>query len=76
MDPRRHSFKLGEVVRAKLIERVSAQVWIVDFAGQLLRVTNNTPTHLSEGQMISLEVTAVRPLQFAVTSPSARQRTL
>ena len=76
MDPSRHSFKLGQVVKAKLVERVSAQVWIVDFAGQLLRVTNNTHARLSEGQLISLEVTGIRPLQFAVTSTSAKQRTL
>ncbi|MCB0391163.1 MAG: hypothetical protein KDD58_07725 [Bdellovibrionales bacterium] len=56
--------KKGDIVQAKIIEHIANQVFIVNFNGSLLRVTNTSGETFRPNQLVELVVLAVDPLAF------------
>lgn len=56
--------KVGEVVGAEVVEVVSPGQLIVSFAGDLIRVANQSFIDLKPGQRVTLRVQTLRPLSF------------
>jgi hypothetical protein len=61
-------FRLGDVVRAKVVDVIPPEHFIIEFYGDLLRVKNQSRRRLKKGQSIQLRVRAVQPLEFQVLS--------
>lgn len=64
MKPILHSLKVGQKVWATVEEVLAQNEILVNFQGDLLRVSNQTSRSLRPGQRIQLSVTAVSPLGF------------
>ena len=58
--------KKGSVLRAKLIEAVGENQWIVSFQGQLLQVRNGTDIKFKEGLLLNVQVVRENPLQLKI----------
>lgn len=58
--------KKGDVVQATVVEGISDYAFIVNFQGDLIRVTNRTPKPFNKGQELQLKVITVAPLSFQV----------
>jgi hypothetical protein len=58
------NLKLGERVQAKIVEVVSDNEFIANFHGDLLRISNKTKRPMQIGQVITLEVTSLKPFLF------------
>ncbi len=58
----------GQFIKAKLIEAVEDNRWIVSFEGDLLQVQNSTSIIFEEGKMLTLRVQALNPLKLQVVS--------
>ena len=58
----------GQFIKAKLIEAVEDNRWIVSFEGDLLQVQNSTSIAFEEGKMLTLRVQALNPLKLQVVS--------
>lgn len=60
------NFKVGDLVRAQVVEKHSDVELIVNFDGDLLRVVNDTGQYFHVGNIVSLQVKAIQPLSFAI----------
>ena len=56
--------KKGDILQARVSEVLSADEFIVDFSGDLMRIKNKTQRSLRAGQFVSLIVFQVSPLGF------------
>ena len=54
----------GDVIVAKVSEKLSAYEYIVSIDGQLIQVQNLTINAFEVGSSVSLQVSAVKPLQL------------
>ncbi len=68
------SLKLGQKVWATVEEVLVQNEIIVNFQGELLRVSNQTFRSLRPGQRIQLAVTTVAPLGFQLMESRKRER--
>jgi hypothetical protein len=64
--------KIGDLVSAQVVEHIAGQDLIVNFQGDLIRVSNKTPDHFVLGQNIKLKVIRLRPLGFQLLSNKNR----
>lgn len=62
--------KLGQVVQAKVVERVLGNTYIVNFDNRLLRVVNTSGKRLQASQLVKLKVIALSPLKFQIFGTS------
>ena len=58
----------GQKLSVRISDVLSLHAVIVEFQGQLFRVTNETGDHLMKGQFLTLEVTSESPLLFRIQS--------
>lgn len=58
--------KRGDVVEAKVSERLSSTEYIVSIDGQLIQVQNKTPIEFALETTVRLVVSQVQPLKFKV----------
>lgn len=58
----------GQFIKAKLIEAVEENRWIVSFEGDLLQVQNSTPIVFEEGKTLTLKVQSLNPFKLQVVS--------
>ena len=65
-------FNTGQQVEAKISEVLSSGDLIAVFQGDLLRVQNQTRRRFQVGEIITLEVSAVRPLSFRLAMTQRR----
>lgn len=68
------NLKLGQRVEAKIIEVIGEKAVVANFRGDLLRIANQTGRPMKPGQVINLEITALRPLKFKLAEPRGFQR--
>lgn len=54
----------GDVIVAKVSEKLSAYEYIVSISGQLIQVQNRTLAQFEVGNTVSLVVSGVKPLQL------------
>ncbi len=66
--------KKGTFIKAKLIEAVEKNQWIVSFQGDLLQVQNSTDIEFKEGLMLRLQVVKERPLAFKIITKKTNKR--
>ncbi|PWU20145.1 MAG: hypothetical protein C5B49_04715 [Bdellovibrio sp.] len=64
----------GEHLEARLVEALSQQILLVEIAGQLYRVVNQTGHRWREGDPISLYVDSVEPLMLRISSGHGFER--
>ncbi len=76
MKLRVHQLRVGEVVKAQVVENVSAENFIVSFSGDLIRVKNQTGKLFDIGQQIHLKVTSLNPLSFSYFALSRTNRVI
>lgn len=62
----------GDVIVAKVFEKLSAYEYIVSIEGQLIQVQNQTLKQLKVGSTVNLMVAAVKPLQLRLVTPGDR----
>ena len=58
------NWQLGQVIRAKVIEKLNESALIVSFGGNLLRVENKSRLQFEVDSVVALEVIALDPLRF------------
>ncbi len=58
--------KKGDVIVAKVFEKLSSYEYIVSIDGQLIQVQNQTLNQFEVGSSVSLLVSGVKPLQLQV----------
>ena len=68
--------KKGAHIKAKLIEAVEKDQWIVSFQGELLQVHNSTDIEFKEGLMLRLQVVRENPLAFKIITKASNKRHL
>lgn len=68
------TLRLGQIVTAEVVECISAEEFIVNFAGDLVRVKNTSGENTLVGQKLALRVTSISPLGFQLQSPSRRKQ--
>lgn len=66
--------RAGQYIKAKLIEAIDTDHWIVSFQGELLQVRNTTDVAFREGLTLNLKVTREKPIQLQVLSQERRTR--
>ena len=66
-------FQIGQRVAARVEDIVSTEAIIVNFAGDLLRVSNKTGRKFKLGEAIQLEVRQLKPLQFQLVDNIAER---
>lgn len=64
----------GDVVDAHIVELLDHHAAIINFAGDLLRVQNETNEKLKVGDRVTLTVAAINPLRFQLQRGSAQRR--
>ena len=64
----------GARIRAKLIEAIDEDHWIVSFQGQLIQVKNITDIPFEEGMLLNLQVEKIDPIQLKVLGPYNNSR--
>lgn len=75
IDPfKKRRWTRGEVVRAKVIEVQKAGGILVDIEGLLFLVRNQSARSLQAGDLLSLEVLSISPLEFRIPSGSSFRR--
>lgn len=68
-----NNFKLGQEVTAQVEELLPDDHLIVNFKGDLMRVSNLSQMIVEVGESVRLKVTAVNPLAFQLlTKPSKK----
>lgn len=60
--------KKGDVIVAKVSEKLSSYEYIVSISGQLIQVQNRTLKQFEVGSSVSLFVSQVKPLQLQLLS--------
>lgn len=61
--------RVGSRIKAKLIEAIDEDHWIVSFNGHLLQVRNSASIKFEAGAMLSLQVEKINPIQLRVLGP-------
>ena len=61
-----NSLKKGQILRAVVEDISSATGVLLNFHGDLLRISNFSGQQISKGQNVTLQVTSVDPLRFQV----------
>ena len=64
----------GNLFKAKLIEAIDRNHWIVSFQGQLFQVRNSSDIEFKEGLLLTLMVEKEKPLELRVYGPAVRAR--
>ncbi len=64
----------GDVIVAKVFEKLSSYEYIVSIDGQLIQVQNQTLMQFELGSSVSLLVSQVKPLQLQLLSQNRSQR--
>ena len=59
--------QLGQILRGKVIEKLSESALIVSFDGTLLRVENQSRVRIEVGESVSLEIVEIDPLRFRLS---------
>lgn len=72
MKPDLLGLKKGEVIVAKVHERLSTYEYIVSISGALIQVQNLTLKNFDVGSEVSLQVTGVKPLQLKLLERDER----
>ena len=67
------NLKAGQVVQARVVEPISNKEFIVDFAGDLIRIQNHTPKPMAKGDKVDLVVHRLHPLTFRLKAKSRSQ---
>ena len=62
------NLKLGETIKGIVDDVLPGNELLINFNGDLIRVSNETRKPVKRGQLIELIVTAVSPLQFRLAS--------
>ncbi len=63
--------KLGETVRARVVDVLPGQELVINLSGDLIRVANESRHDIQPGEAIDLIVTALQPLQFRMAVHSS-----
>lgn len=66
--------KKGDLIVAKVFEKLSAYEYIVSIDGQLIQVQNQTLKQFDVGSLVSLLVSQVKPLQLQLLSQNRGSR--
>ncbi len=66
--------KKGEVIVAKVFEKLSAYEYIVSIDGQLIQVQNQTLKQFEVGNSVNLLVSGLKPLQLQLLSQERTSR--
>jgi len=61
-------FKVGQMVQAEVLEKMSSKEFIVNFQGDLVRVANQTGQKIQKGQTVNLIVRSLQPLSFSLAA--------
>lgn len=69
-----HKLKIGDLVRAQVVEYLSDKECIVSFHGDLVRVKNESATALVPNDKVLVRVIAIHPLTFQVISAADHSR--
>lgn len=56
----------GVIIKAKLIEAIEKDQWIVSFQGELLQVKNTTVCEFQKDRVLKLQVVNVNPLELKI----------
>lgn len=67
-----NEIQLGQKLLARIEEVVSQNNFIVNFDGDLIRVTNNSNQVIRAGDMVEVIVTSVKPLSFKLSIESRK----
>ncbi|MCM2282391.1 MAG: hypothetical protein NDI61_11165 [Bdellovibrionaceae bacterium] len=65
------TLQLGDVVEGEIAEQLESGDVIINFRGDLLRVTNATAREFQTGERIALVVVATQPLRFRLNERAA-----
>lgn len=60
----------GDLLEARVLELQRDGSFIISFHGDLIRVMNESGRSLSEGDLVLLEITSVKPLGFRLIEKS------
>jgi hypothetical protein len=69
-----HKLRVGDLLRAQIVEVVGHDELIVSFQGDLIRVQNKSFSHLRSGDKILVRVTQTSPLFFQLVSESDERK--
>lgn len=69
-----HRLKIGDVVRAQIVELFADGECIVSFQGDLIRLRNESVAKLQLSDKILVRVIATRPLLFQMLQVSDREQ--
>jgi hypothetical protein len=69
-----HKLRVGDLVRAHIVECVGPDVLIVSFQGDLVRVNNKSHRGLRAGDKILVRVTQISPLLFQLVENQESSR--
>ena len=64
---------IGQRLPATIEEVVSNKNFIINFQGDLIRVSNKASRVLKVGQQVELEITSIKPLGFRLIDGSRRR---
>ena len=64
-----NNLKIGQKVWATIEEIISKEAFIVNFDGDLLRISNMVGKNFRAGQRVQLNVYALKPLHFQLVEP-------
>jgi len=56
--------KVGDTVKAEIVESLSSKEFIINFNGDLIRVKNQGSRRLVPGALVELRVVTVSPFSF------------
>jgi hypothetical protein len=71
MKPQIEKLRIDQEVWAIVEERLEGSEVLVNFAGDLLRIHNDTTKNFRAGERICLKVQSIEPLKFKLISPVA-----
>ena len=60
------SYRIGDRIQAKVIERIDETDWIVSLEGTLIKVVNRTGQILKDGDMVPLRVDSLDPAKLTI----------
>lgn len=67
-----HRLQRGQIVNGEVVDILSHNEVIVNFRGDLVRVSNQSGQIMEIGQILKLKVTSVHPLSFQLNIPRGR----
>ena len=63
-----HKLKIGDLLRAQVVEMVNPAEYIVSFYGDLIRVRNESQKTLAVNERVLVRVIAIKPLAFQMVT--------